>query len=486
MPRKYKRRYKSKEQKALDRAHWLSEDLILEAGWVANAAEELLEVLYEHSKPVRRQVAKHLPQMELLILNLLKANQDRDGLMIVPFRPAAYGDTLTFRVTKQHHIDTLIGMGWLDLKKGYQSAEGSRRSRVKILRPLRDWLRRYDSYATQIDRKAPKKAVFVKDDNKDPIVPPALMGNQIAIYEQELRPINQLLERTSIDLFINDHEVEELNDRMSDKAEVDPFQQFKFDPTQRYLKRVFNNSSLAQGGRFYGAWWQSIPSEYRPLISLNGDYVVELDYSTIHMHLLYALSKATYPLEDHYVFGRLTKDFRSQTKKMMNILINAKSQDSAIKAAKDQELFKAGLPEGIDAIEAYVEEIYSYHDAIQKYFGTGYGVHLQFLDSQIALRVMQRMYPEPCLPVHDSFVVRSRQEKKLNKVMNEEFTAVTGVKAGIKSESLEVTTDRKIIIDEMIDDELSDYSLRLYNWRKKYNWKYFVDGGDGSDKPFKD
>ena len=69
---------------------------------------------------------------------------------------------------------------------------------------------------------------------------------------------------------------------------------------------------------------------------------------------------------------------------------------------------------------------------------------------------------------------------------NEEFTAFTGVKAGIKSESLELTADRKIIIDEMIDDELSDYSLRLSNWRNKYKWKYFVDGGDGSDKPFKD
>ena len=213
---------------------------------------------------------------------------------------------------------------------------------------------------------------------------------------------------------------------------------------------------------------------------------MELDYSTIHMHLLYALSKATCPLEDHYIFGRLTKDFRSQTKKMMNILIYAKSQDSAIRAAKDQELFKAGLPEGIDTIEAYVEEIYSYHDPIQKYFGTGYGVHLQFLDSQIAMKVMQRMYPEPCLPIHDSFVVRTRQENKLNQIMDEEFTALTGVKAGIKSESLEVTADRKIIIDEMIDDELSDYSLRLSNWRNKYNWKYFAEGGERSDKPFKD
>ena len=49
-----------------------------------------------------------------------------------------------------------------------------------------------------------------------------------------------------------------------------------------------------------------------------------------------------------------------------------------------------------------------------------------------------------------------------------------------------MTADRKIIIDEMIDDELSDYSLRLSNWRKKYNWKYFAEGGERSDKPFKD
>ena len=52
MPRKHKRRFRSREQKALDRAHWLSEDLILEAGWVANAAfaaEKALEEVVEDS-----------------------------------------------------------------------------------------------------------------------------------------------------------------------------------------------------------------------------------------------------------------------------------------------------------------------------------------------------------------------------------------------------------------------------------------------------
>ena len=43
--------------------------------------------------------------------------------------------------------------------------------------------------------------------------------------------------------------------------------------------------------------------------------------------------------------------------------------------------------------------------------------------------VMLRMLPEPCLPVHDSFIVRSGQQQRLEQVMNEEFQAATGVEA---------------------------------------------------------
>jgi hypothetical protein len=39
-------------------------------------------------------------------------------------------------------------------------------------------------------------------------------------------------------------------------------------------------------------------------------------------------------MEDHYVFGKLSKQWRPITKKMVNILINSKSRESAIKAAK--------------------------------------------------------------------------------------------------------------------------------------------------------
>jgi hypothetical protein len=112
-------------------------------------------------------------------------------------------------------------------------------------------------------------------------------------------------------------------------------------------------------------------------------------------------------MEDHYVFGKLSKQWRPVTKKMVIILINSKSRESAIKAAKNQGLFDNGFPEGISEIGEYIKEIYFQHDDISTFFGTGYGVRLQFLDSQIAEAVMLRMLPEPCLPVHDSFIVRS-------------------------------------------------------------------------------
>ena len=67
------------------------------------------------------------------------------------------------------------------------------------------------------------------------------------------------------------------------------------------------------------------------------------------------------------------------------------------------------------------------------------------------------------------------------------FSEVVGQgSAVIKSESLEVIADRKIISYEMIDNELRDYSTRLSNWRNKHNWKYFAEGGERSYQPFKD
>ena len=130
-----------------------------------------------------------------------------------------------------------------------------------------------------------------------------------------------------------------------------------------------------------------------------------------------------------------------------------------------------------------MEEIYAHHEPIKKFFGTGYGVKLQFKDSQIAEAVMLEMLPEPCLRIHDSFIVRKDQAQKLKRVMNEQFRSFTGVDAETKTDVLKLDKYREKIIKELIDDDLSTYSQRFTKWLKKYRWKDIVDGKSPVDIP---
>ncbi|HCS18031.1 MAG TPA: hypothetical protein DIW45_09945, partial [Erythrobacter sp.] len=62
------------------------------------------------------------------------------------------------------------------------------------------------------------------------------------------------------------------------------------------VSRIFN-LDLHRGGRFYthGASWQNIKRELRKSVQINGEPVVELDYSTLHPALLYAEAGAPLP-----------------------------------------------------------------------------------------------------------------------------------------------------------------------------------------------
>ncbi len=470
---------------ASDKAHWLSEDLIADGYNLDQDIQDLLTKIYDNAGVTRKHPARHLPQLKILVLNFLKASEYPEGLMAMPMSSGRYSEFqhLNYRVTRELLIETFQDMKWISIKKGYQYGKTGRLSRVKLNKPFRDWLKKLHIDAHDVDRQPPKLTLQYKDKNKKPIPVPESLYAEVAKLDAGTKQINENLKRTFIDLFIDGHELEELETRMADKAEENPFQQYKLDQSQGYLKRVFNNESLEDGGRFYGGWWQSIPSEYRKYISLNGDLTIEMDYSSIHIHLLYAELQSSCPHKDHYVFGKLTKAFRPVTKTLMMILINASSEKAALAAAEKQELFNDGLPKGIETPKDYVEEIYAHHEPIKEFFGSGYGVKLQFKDSQIAEAVMLEMLPEPCLPVHDSFIVRKDQAQKLKRAMNEQFKLFTGIDAEIKTDVLKVDKYREKIIKELIADELSTYSQRLARWLKKYRWKDIVDGRSAVDLP---
>jgi len=93
----------------------------------------------------------------------------------------------------------------------------------------------------------------------------------------------------------------------------------------RTLYRLFNRSSFACGGRFYGAWWQQIPKNIRPNLLIESEPTIEHDYPQLHPNMLYAeigthLEGNAYDIEGWP---------RNLVKRAFNIVVNADNYDSA-------------------------------------------------------------------------------------------------------------------------------------------------------------
>ena len=95
--------------------------------------------------------------------------------------------------------------------------------------------------------------------------------------------------------------------------------------------RVFSRGSFACHGRAYG-WWQSIPGTARASMTINEEPVVEVDYSSLHLTMLYNEAKVRFS-GDAYDIGGFE---RNEVKLGVNIAFNAKSRPAAVAALFDK------------------------------------------------------------------------------------------------------------------------------------------------------
>ena len=78
------------------------------------------------------------------------------------------------------------------------------------------------------------------------------------------------------------------------------FRRRPYDISSVFLYRVFNRGAFKCGGRFFGHWVQMIPSGYRKYLQIDGEPTVEIDYSSMHISMLYAMKKLPPPPSGFY------------------------------------------------------------------------------------------------------------------------------------------------------------------------------------------
>jgi len=247
-------------------------------------------------------------------------------------------------------------------------------------------------------------------------------------WRDNLNIINTCLKRHWADLYLTDTDWVKLNEQLIGNKDHD------YSPIQLHrqtLRRIFNSTSFDEGGRFYGAWWQNIPSAYRAYVTIDGKFTDEFDYGRLHPTILYAQKKLELDF-DAYDIG-IGNQHRDIVKQAFNAMVQAKSKLTS--PPNDIDWKSTGR-----SWKRLRQLILDRHEPIKDSFFCGMGNRLQFQDSQLAERVMLRFMKKdiPILPVHDSFIIIRGLYSELLTLMHEEFEKMFGMSINI-GDSAKVT-----------------------------------------------
>jgi hypothetical protein len=249
-------------------------------------------------------------------------------------------------------------------------------------------------------------------------------------YRSELQETNAWLARADIQFD---------DDGYREYAEARKLKQKHVDVHQRALRRHFTlgRSEFDSGGRLFGGFWEPLPKEARMgFIRIEGEAVTGLDYSQLNPLLCYGVAKVEPPPGDAYALPGL-EEYRDGVKRVFNAMLFhhpvTKFPKRTEKEIKDGVTF---FPKGIKCGGVVAMILHTHPKLRVLLSGGNIGHYLQFLESQIMMRVLRccRERNIIALPVFDCVVVKASEEAAASRIMRREFKAVAGLNITVKRE----------------------------------------------------
>ena len=197
-----------------------------------------------------------------------------------------------------------------------------------------------------------------------------------------------------------------------------------------YVGRYGRNYSFGNG-------FQNVKSKDRLNLRIDGERVHEVDFSGLHIRMLYAMEGKDYEKSDIYDLGQWylkygldEKTARLAVKKMMLIMVNAPNRSKAWFAFK-KEWNEINGTTGYHRIawsDELIDLIENEHKEIKKYFCSGKGVELQWMDGKLMRDICSHFAEkEICaLPIHDSLVIQERYVNEAVDVMEKKYMNMFG------------------------------------------------------------
>ena len=410
----WKKRIKADVERQIERDRgsrsWLNKALPFNHSLRLNEDQkEKLDIILELCG-ISKRIENYL-NLEILIANLLNKRRKRPLISSL--------NTSDWKITKYTRagestiklIHKLDDDGYIKLKKGYRTDKESRISRIWPTEKLLDNFPLYHN-AVIYD---PVEVVELRDDNRN-----------LKEYKDtaKTRNIRTILTRVN---------------KVNQSANI----KFKKRNLHTQLTAIFTRKFSLYGRlhtRRYGHY-QGLSSDEREEISINNDSVVELDFSGLHPHLLYAKEGIQLD-EDPYSIVDKRRVARTFLKLILICMLNAKDELIAEKAA-NYWLYKNHNQRyelnriGITRARPLMTEFRKAHKPIDHYFcyDSETGLRIMNLDSRIALDIVDHFAKKniPILAIHDSFIVQDKYKNELRQIMENTYEKHTnGFKCKIK------------------------------------------------------
>ena len=318
-------------------------------------------------------------------------------------------------------VDSLVDLNYIHNKKGhYELNNQSRISKMKPESKLIKIFKEYKLKTMSVELHSSTPSIILKNIKnyvKEPVE--YKITKKLEDMRISLAAYNNLLRRSHI----------AIPNYPSDGIKKSNGKNINYRENNKFVRRIFNNGSFTDGGRFYGGFWQNLPKKWRLRIGINGSPVIEHDYSGLHIKLLYAQENINYD-EDPYELQHPTytnEELRPYLKKLLLIMLNSKSLNQLLKAIRWNS--RSSLYSSYDHKE-FVDILINKHLPIKKYLYSGYGIKLQRIDSTIAQHVIDTFTEKdiPVLCIHDSFICANVFEDELIKEMHIAYSSVSSSK----------------------------------------------------------
>jgi hypothetical protein len=219
-------------------------------------------------------------------------------------------------------------------------------------------------------------------------------------------------------------------------------------PINNLVIRVYarGRQTLDMGARLYSKGFCNTPpfqilkQEQRKTITIDNQPTVELDYSGLHLRMLYAEKGIQYN-QDPYSCICEDANARDFLKTLLLIAINAETREKVTGAihkqatdarkkieddSKNQERHKQFL-QGYNMFRNEIPELFEElkitHQPIADSFGSDIGVILQKRDSDMIMDILKHFTDRGILvlPVHDSVIIARQHETELRHVMHDTY-----------------------------------------------------------------